>query len=248
VDADAFQKHPDVDPRQPVVVLRANVKDSISALWSLENSASSLTNWKHSNKRWQLEDVSFVVFIAPKGTLPEHLLQAMFAMFQYERFMKLKAAHPEAMLIPTLDIQVVWVSHMLRPSVYRDDCIKLFGTRVACDDIGRKKLTGIGRVIPHHPYRDEVHTKFAKVALKDTMALWKKTYGVPYCEDNTAMVWRNCAVSHVRFEVVVNCVQCYNWAAIQSTFHPDTAKEVRKWKNPFGFVVLSLVAIGPCVR
>ncbi|CAF0885329.1 unnamed protein product [Rotaria sordida] len=47
---------------------------------------------------------------------------------RYYRFMQLKASHPpNLLLIPTLDIELVWQTHLLRPKMYKVDCLRLFG-------------------------------------------------------------------------------------------------------------------------
>jgi hypothetical protein len=46
---------------------------------------------------------------------------------RYYRFLQLKASQPEnTLLIPTLDIELVWQTHLLRPEMYRKDCLRLF--------------------------------------------------------------------------------------------------------------------------
>ena len=37
------------------------------------------------------------------------------ALGRYERFMSLKAAHPSTLLVPTRDIEAIWISHLIRP-------------------------------------------------------------------------------------------------------------------------------------
>ncbi|CAF1569213.1 unnamed protein product [Rotaria sordida] len=45
----------------------------------------------------------------------------------YYRFMRLKASHPtNLLLVPTLDIEIAWQTHLLRPEIYQADCIRLF--------------------------------------------------------------------------------------------------------------------------
>jgi hypothetical protein len=46
---------------------------------------------------------------------------------RYYRFMQLKVLNPpNILLIPTLDIEIVWQTHLLRPEMYRNDCLRLF--------------------------------------------------------------------------------------------------------------------------
>jgi hypothetical protein len=42
--------------------------------------------------------------------------------------MELKAFYPlNILLVPTLDIEIVWQTHLLRPEMYQSDCLRLFG-------------------------------------------------------------------------------------------------------------------------
>ncbi|CAF1156312.1 unnamed protein product [Rotaria sordida] len=46
---------------------------------------------------------------------------------RYYRFMQLKASLPtNILLIPTLDIEIIWQTHLLRPDMYQADCLRLF--------------------------------------------------------------------------------------------------------------------------
>ncbi len=33
---------------------------------------------------------------------------------------------PNTLLIPILDIEIVWQTHLLQPEMYRNDCLRLF--------------------------------------------------------------------------------------------------------------------------
>ena len=46
---------------------------------------------------------------------------------RYYRFMQLKATNPaHVLLIPTMDIEMIWQTHLLRPQMYEQDCLRLF--------------------------------------------------------------------------------------------------------------------------
>eukprot|EP01125_Pyxidicula_operculata_P015260 TRINITY_DN5166_c0_g1_i3.p1 TRINITY_DN5166_c0_g1~~TRINITY_DN5166_c0_g1_i3.p1 ORF type:complete len:443 (+),score=36.27 TRINITY_DN5166_c0_g1_i3:383-1711(+) len=87
----------------------------------------------------------------------------MGAMDRYYKFMKLKEQYPDVLLIPTLDIEHIWRSHMIRPSVYRRDCEKLFSG-----------------LVPHSIMLSRYQTLVRTVALRETCRLWKEKYGEPY--------------------------------------------------------------------
>lgn len=88
--------------------------------------------------------------------------------------MKLKAKYPDLFLIPTYDIQQIWISHLIRPLKYRNDCLKLYKT-----------------IIPHQFLLSEQQKQFFDEALQQTSELYKKEYGIAYCEfpSNTNEKW-----------------------------------------------------------
>jgi len=85
---------------------------------------------------------------------------------RYYRFMQLKASQPlNTYLIPTLDIEIVWQTHLLRPEMYRKDCLRLFR-----------------RVIDHSLIiKDKMETYFKEQAFLDTCQLYKQKFGEDYC-------------------------------------------------------------------
>ncbi|CAF2574018.1 unnamed protein product [Rotaria sp. Silwood2] len=84
---------------------------------------------------------------------------------RYYRFMQLKASHPtNLLLIPTLDIEIVWQTHLLRPEIYQADCIRLFR-----------------RVIDHKLLSNEIEEFFKEQAVRDTCQLYEQRFGEKYC-------------------------------------------------------------------
>ena len=46
---------------------------------------------------------------------------------RYYRFLILeKLCIQQFFLVPTIDIEIIWQTHLLRPAMYRDDCLRLF--------------------------------------------------------------------------------------------------------------------------
>jgi len=88
-----------------------------------------------------------------------------YCMIRYDQFMKLKMKHPDAYLVPTIDIEIIWISHLLRPEMYEKDCDRLYGGSVChklqCD-------------------QDELCIKFE--CLLATENLWKDEYSTNYFE------------------------------------------------------------------
>jgi hypothetical protein len=78
--------------------------------------------------------------------------------------MQLKASHPNILLIPTLDIEMIWQTHLLRPEMYREDCLRLFH-----------------RIIDHSLLTNEVEQIIKEQAFIDTCKLYQERFGEEYC-------------------------------------------------------------------
>lgn len=74
---------------------------------------------------------------------------------RYYRFMSLKSSN--ILLIPTLDIEMIWQTHLLRPEIYKNDCLRLFG-----------------RVIDHSLILNNITQTFKTEAFFDTCQLYQK--------------------------------------------------------------------------
>ncbi|CAF0853872.1 unnamed protein product [Adineta steineri] len=86
-------------------------------------------------------------------------------MTRYYRFMQLKASSPNnILLIPTLDIEIIWQTHLLRPQMYRDDCMRLFH-----------------RIIDHSLLATEMEQFLKEQAFIDTCKLYEERFGEQYC-------------------------------------------------------------------
>jgi hypothetical protein len=79
--------------------------------------------------------------------------------------MQLKASHPSnILLIPTLDIEIVWQTHLLRPEMYQADCLRLFR-----------------RVIDHSLLISDIENFLKVQAFQDTCQLYEQRFGEQYC-------------------------------------------------------------------
>jgi hypothetical protein len=79
--------------------------------------------------------------------------------------MRLKSSNPpNILLIPTLDIEMIWQTHLLRPEIYENDCLRLFG-----------------RVIDHSLIINNITQTFKKEAFLDTCQLYQKKFREEYC-------------------------------------------------------------------
>jgi hypothetical protein len=73
---------------------------------------------------------------------PLHKSLFPIALARYHKFMRLKAKYPNTFLVPTADIEMVWQSHLIRPSLYHAYCAKLLGST--------------GKLFPHALYSSEI--------------------------------------------------------------------------------------------
>ena len=83
---------------------------------------------------------------------------------RYYRFMQLKASYPNILLIPTLDIEIIWQTHLLRPEMYREDCMRLFH-----------------RIIDHSLLTNDIEQFLKEQAFIDTCKLYEERFGEQYC-------------------------------------------------------------------
>ena len=84
---------------------------------------------------------------------------------RYYRFMQLKAFYyPNVLLIPTLDIEIVWQTHLLRPEIYRADCLRLFR-----------------HVVDHALLTKDIQQVFKEQAFLDTCHFYEERFHEKYC-------------------------------------------------------------------
>jgi uncharacterized protein DUF1399 len=83
---------------------------------------------------------------------------------RYYRFMQLKILYPKNLLIPTIDIEIIWQTHLIRPLTYRDDCLRLFH-----------------KIIDHSLILDHFQQSFKEEAFSDTCYLYQKHFHEEYC-------------------------------------------------------------------
>ena len=79
--------------------------------------------------------------------------------------MQLKASCPKnILLIPTLDIEMIWQTHLLRPKLYHDDCMRLFH-----------------QIIDHSLLTNDVEQFLKEQAFIYTCKLYEERYREQYC-------------------------------------------------------------------
>ncbi|CAF0905170.1 unnamed protein product [Adineta steineri] len=150
-------------------------------------------------------------------------------MRRYYRFMQLKASSPNnILLIPTLDIEIIWQTHLLRPQIYRDDCMRLFH-----------------RVIDHSLLANEMEQFLKEQAFIDTCKLYEERFGEEYCplpEHNN-----NKAIAPKYAHHVFGSLEClipiysywdktnFDFSSVSSVNHDD---------NPFSFTEADIILDG----
>jgi hypothetical protein len=91
------------------------------------------------------------------------------SMFRYEKFLELTMKYPDTLLIPTQDIEMIWISHMLKPLDYSLDCKKYFK-----------------KIIPHTLRLNDYQISIKRKCFNETKQLWEKTFNFPYCMEEDA--------------------------------------------------------------
>jgi hypothetical protein len=84
---------------------------------------------------------------------------------RYQRFLSLKALHPEVPIAPTEILDEMWHLHMLHPRAYYRDCMDYFGF-----------------ILDHCPGygADEATRPALERTFNRTAELWERTFGEPY--------------------------------------------------------------------
>lgn len=144
-------------------------------------------------------------------------IQAAFE--RYEKFLRLQLKHPRVFLIPTLEIELVWQSHMIRPSVYEKDFSHVFGSKIL-----DHSLIGGGY---------EYHYKHA--ALVETARLWRQEYHEEYIDLPEEPIFRP---SPYFLDETLSCKVVEDTR--QPIYYPKISLKLEpspKWQNPFSLQV-----------
>ena len=128
------------------------------------NTATKETEIEHSVEQLDLERIAWKVMHDQfKPEMSEDEVSR--AVHQYRRFLSLKIRYPNANLVPTDEIDLVWHTHILDTSNYASDCQNLFGS-----------------FLHHDPYFGELGNETQddmEEMFNDTSELWKREFGEP---------------------------------------------------------------------
>ena len=153
------------------------------------------------------------------------------AMIRYDLFMKLKKKYPDAYLVPTLDIEIIWVSHLLRPHSYHSDCQKIYG-----------------KVFDHRLECTKFEKTIRSEAIIETEKLWKSEYKSDYFfqgkpeiptkryEMGSRMVEDRRESKYYHFEYPLNMNPKVNQKELDSlgfSFNEDDVLQDRNWIDDY---------------
>ncbi|CAF3529452.1 unnamed protein product [Rotaria sp. Silwood1] len=189
-----FTQHPNSSSTM-TIELSVNIEDTARELIKLLEKASKF------QQQWQQSSILKQMII------------------RYYRFMQLKASNPSnLLLVPTLDIEIVWQTHLLRPEIYQADCIRLFR-----------------RIIDHKLLANDIEEFLKEQAFRDTCQLYEQRFGEQYCPLSSIghlnQVPSN--VFHYIFDSHINELTNYSyWDKTNFEFSLESPKD---YENPFSF-------------
>ncbi|CAF3335140.1 unnamed protein product [Rotaria sp. Silwood2] len=142
--------------------------------------------------------------------------------------MQLKALYlPNVLLIPTLDIEIVWQTHLLRPEIYRADCLRLFR-----------------HVVDHSLSTTEIQRPSKEQAFRETCQFYEERFGEKYCElpsDNND--WKT------TFDVLYDQDSFINqpekaYSYWDRAFFEFSSNPPKQYENPFSFTEAEIIIDG----
>jgi hypothetical protein len=85
------------------------------------------------------------------------------ALKRYKCYLWLLKRYPDMLFVPTMEIEMCWRSHLIRPDKYLKDTERIFG-----------------KLLPHVIYPSTALVELRQDALANTSLMWKKEFGVAY--------------------------------------------------------------------
>ncbi|CAF1306571.1 unnamed protein product [Rotaria sordida] len=189
-----FTQHP-ISSSEMTIQLSFDIEDTACELIKLLEKASKF------RKEWQQSSI----------------LKQM--IMRYYRFMQLKASHSDnLLLIPTLDIEIVWQTHLLRSEIYNADCIRLFH-----------------RVINHKLLNNDMEEFLKEQAFQDTCQLYEQTFDEKYCP-----LLSTDRMNHVASNIFDYSSDLYGhkktyYSYWDKTYFEYSLKSTKDFENPFSF-------------
>ncbi|CAF0797512.1 unnamed protein product, partial [Rotaria sordida] len=142
---------------------------------------------------------------------------------RYYQFMQLKASFPdEIFLVPTLDIEIVWQTHLLRPQMYRKDCLRLFH-----------------HVIEHSLLIDDIGQFLKEQAFLDTCQFYEERFGEQYC---SLLIDKEKIQEALRYHrsLFRSCLTP-NYSYWDQTHFQFGSESPKDYENPFSFTEADVI-------
>jgi hypothetical protein len=146
---------------------------------------------------------------------------------RYYRFLQLKVLYPKNVLVPTLDIEIIWQTHLLRPSMYRDDCLRLFH-----------------KIIDHSLLTNDIEQFLKNEAFNETCQLYEQRFGEQYCSlpSNNQNKAKTPIHVHPRFSPILCSIPVYSYW--DKTFFQFLSNPPNSYENPFSFTEADVILDG----
>lgn len=142
---------------------------------------------------------------------------------RYYRFLQLKVWYPNERLIATLDIEIIWQTHLIRPQMYRDDCLRLFH-----------------RIIDHSLIIDENEDNMKEQDFNRTCSLYEQHFDEQYCslispneDKNTKWIGKQSVLYNIRCSIPAYSY----WDKTRFKFSSNLPNN---YQNPFSFVEIDI--------
>ncbi|CAF1430270.1 unnamed protein product [Rotaria sordida] len=147
---------------------------------------------------------------------------------RYYRFMQLKASYPSnILLVPTLDIEIVWQTHLLRPAMYQADCLRLFR-----------------RVIDHSLLITDIEKFLKDQAFRDTCQLYEQQFGQQYCPLPSTYTKNNATSNFHHYPLYIDTNTNSTYSYWDKTHFEFSSEQPNNYENPFSFTEGNLITDG----
>ncbi len=142
--------------------------------------------------------------------------------------MQLKASQPSnLLLIPTLDIEIVWQTHLLRPEIYQNDCLRLFR-----------------RVVDHSLIINGIEKFYKEQAFFDTCQLYEEKYGEKYCSLRSTEEKSEILLKFFNHRDDLSEDEKPTYSYWDKTHFEFSAKVPNGYENPFSFTEGDIIIDG----
>ncbi|CAF4804971.1 unnamed protein product [Rotaria socialis] len=147
---------------------------------------------------------------------------------RYYRFMQLKAIYfPNVLLIPTLDIEIIWQTHLLRPEMYRADCLRLFR-----------------QVVDHSLLATDIEQFLKEQAFIETCHFYEERFGEKYCQLPSNKHGRKSTSNDSDDEDELNNQSKNAYSYWDETFFEFSSNPPKQYENPFSFTEAEIILDG----